>query len=40
MAFIEFLHSKSVQETFTNSLYEFPLAKGIEPNDLMPNLEN
>lgn len=40
MAFIEFLHSKSVQETFTNSLYEFPLVKGIEPNDLLPNLEN
>lgn len=39
-AFIEFLHSKSVQETFTNSLYEFPLVKGIEPNDLLPDLEN
>ena len=39
-AFIEFLHSKSAQETFTNSLYEFPLVKGIEPNDMLPNLEN
>jgi len=40
LAFIEFLHSKSVQETFTNTVYEFPLVKGIQPNTLLPDINS
>ena len=40
LAFIEFLHSKSAQETFTNTVYEFPLVTGIEPNALLPDINS
>ena len=40
LAFIEFLHSKSVQETFTNTVYEFPLVVGIQPNTLLPDINS
>lgn len=40
MAFVEFLHSKSAQETFTNTVYEFPLVAGIEPNALLPDINS
>ena len=40
MAFIEFLHSKAAQETFTNTVYEFPLVAGIEPNALLPDINS
>ena len=40
MAFIEFLHSKVAQETFTNTVYEFPLVEGIEPNALLPDINS
>ena len=40
MAFIDFLHSKSAQETFTNTVYEFPLVEGIQPNALLPDINS
>ncbi len=40
LAFIEFLHSKAAQETFTNTVYEFPLVTGIEPNALLPDINS
>tara|TARA_A100001011_G_scaffold324828_1_gene347377 strand:- start:648 stop:1724 length:1077 start_codon:yes stop_codon:yes gene_type:complete len=40
LAFIEFLHSKSVQEIFTNKIYEFPLVVGIQPNALLPDINS
>lgn len=40
MAFIEFLHSKKAQETFTNTVYEFPLVEGVEPNTLLPDINS
>lgn len=39
VAFINFLHSKSVQETFANSVYEFPLVSGVNNNELMPDIK-
>ena len=40
MAFIDFLHSQSAQETFTNTVYEFPLVAGIQPNALLPEISS
>ena len=40
LAFIEFLHSTSAQEHFTNSVYEFPLAAGVAPNVLLPDIDS
>ena len=40
LAFIEFLHSTSAQEHFTNSVYEFPLAAGVTPNVLLPDIDS
>jgi iron(III) transport system substrate-binding protein len=40
MAFIDFLHSQSAQETFTNTVYEFPLVAGIQPNALLPDIDS
>jgi len=40
LAFIEFLHSKAAQETFTNTVYEFPLVTGIKPNALLPDINS
>ena len=36
LAFIEFLHTKTVQEHFTNTVYEFPLVDGITPHPNLP----
>lgn len=38
MAFIEYLHSTSAQEHFTNTVFEFPLVPGITPNALLPEI--
>ena len=40
LAFIEYLHSTSAQEHFTNTVYEFPLVAGIEPNALLPDIDS
>ena len=40
LAFIEFLHSKAVQEHFTNTVYEFPLVDGITPHKNLPNIDS
>ena len=40
LAFIEFLHSTSAQEHFTNTVYEFPLVAGITPNALLPEIDS
>ena len=40
LAFIEFLHSTSAQEHFTNTVYEFPLVAGITPNALLPDIDS
>ena len=40
LAFIEFLHSTSAQEHFTNTVYEFPLVDGITPNALLPEINS
>ncbi|MCH1415557.1 MAG: extracellular solute-binding protein [Candidatus Actinomarina sp.] len=39
MAFIEYLHSTSAQEHFTNTVFEFPLVSSITPNELLPNID-
>jgi iron(III) transport system substrate-binding protein len=36
LAFIQFLHSKAVQEKFTNTFYEFPLVDGVLPHPNLP----
>ena len=38
IAFIEYLHSTSAQEHFTNTVFEFPLVPGITPNALLPEI--
>ena len=38
LAFVEYLHSTSAQEHFTNTVYEFPLVPGITPNELLPDI--
>ena len=40
LAFIEYLHSTSAQEHFTNSVYEFPLVPGATPNALLPDINS
>ena len=40
MAFIEYLHSTSAQEHFTNTVFEFPLVPGITPNALLPEIDS
>lgn len=40
MAFIEYLHSTSAQEAFTNNVFEFPLVAGITPHPLLPEIES
>jgi iron(III) transport system substrate-binding protein len=40
MAFIEYLHSTSAQEHFTNTVFEFPLVPGITPNALLPDIDS
>ena len=40
LAFIEFLHSKAVQEHFTNTVYEFPLVDGIIPHKNLPDIKS
>ena len=39
-AFIEYLHSTTVQEHFTNTVFEFPLVPGIMPNSLLPEIDS
>jgi len=39
MAFIEYLHSTSAQEHFTNTVFEFPLVSSVTPNELLPNID-
>ncbi len=39
MAFIEYLHSNSAQEHFTNTVFEFPLVAGVTPNELLPSID-
>ena len=39
-AFIEYLHSTSAQEHFTNEVFEFPLVPGITPNTLLPEVDS
>jgi iron(III) transport system substrate-binding protein len=38
IAFIEYLHSTSAQEAFTNTVFEFPLVAGITPHPLLPEI--
>ena len=40
IAFIEYLHSTSAQEHFTNTVFEFPLVPGITPNALLPEIDS
>ena len=40
LAFIEYLHSTSAQEHFTNTVFEFPLVPGITPNALLPDIDS
>ena len=40
LAFIEYLHSTSAQEHFTNTVYEFPLVAGVTPNALLPDIDS
>ena len=40
LAFIEFLHSKAAQETFTNNALRVPLVTGIKPNALLPDINS
>ena len=40
LAFIEYLHSTSAQEHFTNTVYEFPLVPGVTPNALLPDINS
>ena len=40
MAFIEYLHSSSAQEHFTNTVFEFPLVPSITPNALLPDIDS
>ncbi|MDA9676912.1 extracellular solute-binding protein [bacterium] len=40
IAFIEYLHSTSAQEHFTNTVFEFPLVPGITPNALLPGIDS
>ena len=40
MAFIEYLHSTSAQEHFTNTVFEFPLVPGMTPNALLPDIDS
>ena len=40
IAFIEYLHSTSAQEHFTNTVFEFPLVPGIKPNALLPDIDS
>ena len=40
LAFIEYLHSISSQEHFTNTVYEFPLVAGVTPNALLPDIDS
>ena len=40
ISFVEYLHSKSAQEHFTNSVFEFPLVTGITPNVLLPDTDS
>ena len=40
LAFIEYLHSTSAQEHFTNTVFEFPLVSGTTPNALLPELDS
>ena len=40
IAFIEYLHSTSAQEHFTNTVFEFPLVPGITPNTLLPDIDS
>lgn len=39
-AFIEYLHSTTAQEHFTNTVFEFPLVPGIMPNSLLPEIDS
>ena len=39
-AFIEYLHSTSAQEHFTNEVFEFPLVLGITANTLLPDVDS
>ncbi len=39
-ALVDYLLSKSAQEFFSNETFEYPLARGVQPNDALPPLDS